>query len=678
MQLHKLHLKNIRSYVDKTIQFGEGTTLLSGDIGSGKTTILLALEFALFGILRGKTSPAELLRHGTREGVVSLTFSVEKSNITVTRGLKRSGKNITQTPGSLTMNGVEETLVATELKAKILTILGYPESLLSRSTNLFRYTVYTPQEQVKSILHETVEERKDIIRKIFAIDKYRRVADNASHYTTDLRERIARLKGQTDDIKTLKEQYESQQREYSRLVHEQPQLEKNRIEAKQLREALEKELEQLRKDKEAVEKKRHELKTLENQLSYEKNTLKMHEQQHKNLSETIAQSEIKEVTFDKGRKEKLLQSLEKISTKKAEFDKQYGQIQARESQANELMKQIGQLTVCPTCKQDVTDSHKEDIRKEQQAIIDKSEERKKRLDELYKQLIEKEKDRKEEYENILEQEKRYSIYLQQKKRFERDQKELEAVKKKIEEQKETIAKHEKQLKKKREEFASTKEVDDSKKREEVNKARHAEREAELKLQDLKSKSDAAKRMLDTLSKAIKQKEEIAKEIEKLSSLRNWVQELFVPLVKTVEKRVMLKVYNEFNQYFTEWFSQLVDDDLLTVRLDEEFTPLVEQNGYDTGIENLSGGERTSVALSYRLALNKVLNEYFSSLKTTGLLILDEPTDGFSTQQLDTLREVLSQAGVKQLIIVSHEAKMESLADHLIRIEKDNHESNVYA
>jgi len=46
-------LRNIRSYTFQTIDFSDGSTLLIGDIGSGKTTILLAVEFALFGLIKG-------------------------------------------------------------------------------------------------------------------------------------------------------------------------------------------------------------------------------------------------------------------------------------------------------------------------------------------------------------------------------------------------------------------------------------------------------------------------------------------------------------------------------------------------------------------------------------------------------------------------------------------------
>ena len=52
MILRKVRLKNIRSYKEATIELSEGTTLLAGDIGAGKSTILLAAEFALFGVLR--------------------------------------------------------------------------------------------------------------------------------------------------------------------------------------------------------------------------------------------------------------------------------------------------------------------------------------------------------------------------------------------------------------------------------------------------------------------------------------------------------------------------------------------------------------------------------------------------------------------------------------------------
>jgi exonuclease SbcC len=146
----------------------------------------------------------------------------------------------------------------------------------------------------------------------------------------------------------------------------------------------------------------------------------------------------------------------------------------------------------------------------------------------------------------------------------------------------------------------------------------------------------------------------------------------------MEKQVLARVHNEFNDLFRQWFGMLVEDQMVSVRLDDEFTPVVEQNGYEVELDNLSGGEKTSCSLAYRLALNRVINDVVSSIKTKDLIILDEPTDGFSSEQLDRVRDVLDELQIPQVIIVSHEHAMESFVQNIIRVSKDEHVSQVNA
>ena len=90
MLLKSLKLKNIRSYNDEVIGFPKGIVLLAGDIGAGKSTILLAIEFALFGILRGELSGSALLRNGAKEGTVELILELNDKEYTIGRVLKRN------------------------------------------------------------------------------------------------------------------------------------------------------------------------------------------------------------------------------------------------------------------------------------------------------------------------------------------------------------------------------------------------------------------------------------------------------------------------------------------------------------------------------------------------------------------------------------------------------------
>ena len=84
---------------------------------------------------------------------------------------------------------------------------------------------------------------------------------------------------------------------------------------------------------------------------------------------------------------------------------------------------------------------------------------------------------------------------------------------------------------------------------------------------------------------------------------------------------------------------LADSETIKIKLDEEFTPIIEQNGYETEYTHLSGGEKTAAALSYRLALNQVINTLMSTINTKNILMLDEPTDGFSQEQLERMRNM---------------------------------------
>ncbi|MBI2654348.1 hypothetical protein HYX02_06090, partial [Candidatus Woesearchaeota archaeon] len=206
-------------------------------------------------------------------------------------------------------------------------------------------------------------------------------------------------------------------------------------------------------------------------------------------------------------------------------------------------------------------------------------------------------------------------------------------------------------------------------RKEIDELLPQEKFLEIEKGKHESSKESIKRFIINMEKEIDEKQKAKEKLNSINQLVNWIDELFISLMSAMEKHVMVNIHSQFNDLFRQWFDVLLEDETINVRVDEEFTPIIEQNGYETYIENLSGGEKTSVALSYRLALNKVINDIVAGIKTKDIIMLDEPTDGFSSEQLDKVRDVLEQLNMKQAIIVSHESKIEGFVQSVIRIEK---------
>ncbi|UCE57493.1 MAG: hypothetical protein JSW19_03830, partial [Candidatus Bathyarchaeota archaeon] len=177
-----------------------------------------------------------------------------------------------------------------------------------------------------------------------------------------------------------------------------------------------------------------------------------------------------------------------------------------------------------------------------------------------------------------------------------------------------------------------------------------------------------KKEVKELGEETKKKEEQKNLGKKLGEHQIWLKDYFVPTLDNIEKHVMITINQEFNNHFQRWFNLLVEDPGKDARVDEDFTPIIEQDSYEQLVDFLSGGEKTSVALAYRLALNSIVQRVSIGMKSN-LLILDEPTDGFSKEQLFKVREILNEMKCPQVIMVSHERELESFADHTFRVEK---------
>jgi DNA repair protein SbcC/Rad50 len=683
MHIRSVKLHNIRSYTSQTIEFPEGKVLLSGDIGAGKSTILLALEFALFGIRKPNLSGSALLRNGSREGSVELRLTIDGKDVIVKRTLRRAKDDIKQESGYVIIDGVRTDLSAIELKSRILDLLGYPADLLTKHKDLiYRYTVYTPQEEMKAILFEDQEMRLNTLRKVFGIDKYKRIRENAQVYAKELRDRMRELEAKTYDldakVQLCAERSASADAAQKKLSEIAPQIEGIHSHVALLEQAIHASEEQLK----AASEEQRKLAAVKARLRAKEearaglNPLKL-EREIEELGKMIIGSPV-DVQELKRSKEQTEGSLLKDQRRLATLQESLGGLREKRRSSTEIVTKITKLQKCPLCEQEVSHSHKESIKgREDQLIVSISAEEKAIL--LEKQSLEIECQMKTEtLVKLRRSEKEHLMDDMRRKHLSEKQTNLAALRSQMTLLDADISALTAECQALLAVTRSYQEIEVAlrTRRQELLPVVAEEKRLSLERARLDASLASIREQLAATEREIAEKRAMREQLRTIGRVHGWVTEHFQNIVTVIEKHVMNQIHHEFNANFTGWFTALIDDDTLTARLDDEFAPLITQNGYETDLTNLSGGEKTSVALAYRLALNRVINDFISHIKTQDLIILDEPTDGFSDEQLDKVRDVLDQLAMRQTIVVSHESKIESFVDSVIRVAKDSHVSSI--
>ncbi|MDG6964080.1 MAG: hypothetical protein JRN16_01335 [Nitrososphaerota archaeon] len=671
MIIKELELTNIRSHGHSMIRFPLGRTLLEGDIGSGKSSVLVAMEFALFGL--GSDSGTSVLRLGQDSGEVRMSFDVDGSEYEVTRRLQRKSGRVQQSDGVLKMPGETLSLSPSELKEKILEILEFNEAPDPKAQSwVYRYAVYTPQEEMKSILALASEQRLQILRRAFRVEDYKVAANNAEEASKQIRIDASKQDGIATGMTELREVIERLQKEEEKHRDGLSELEETELH-------VEEEVRLVKDEREALRKRELSLQGVKVEKEYYERL-----ESEAAADFAAAKAEIAELTgalkaidaelagseLERPPSTDSLPDLKRRGRTLEGKEKKLTELKAAAETKLSDYESVMRNGVCPVCDRPV-EAHDFDERRSE-----KSAER----DHLVRELRAVEG----EINTLREKIERVESYREASKESAQRRAERSRLKADLEKKAQAMHKFEKRVN-----FAKKSLQQAGEQLRELRGVEEGIKAAEKNLTKTEDKlrgvRDRLVRTRGLLEEAQKRQTEIAIEVvakeeasnrgRKLREREIWLSDYFVPTVKTVEKSVLATVNQEFDSLFRKWFGLLVDDPEKEVRVDEDFSPVVTQAGYEQDVRYLSGGERTSIALAYRLALN-VLAQRVSVGMKSNLLILDEPTDGFSQAQLGTVREVLDDVGCLQMIIVSHDKELESFADQIFMVEKTLGESTV--
>ena len=198
MKFERLRLRNFKCYADSEVSLREGVTVIHGINGSGKSSLLEACFFALYGSDAIDGTLADAISNDAEEMVVELWFSHDGGPYHVEREVKIRGDTAKTTTCVLeTPDGTVEQV--TDVEAHI-------EGLLRMDASAFVNCAYVRQGEVNKLINASPGERQDMIDELLqlgALEEYRERASEArlgvKHVLDDKRGALAQIEEQIED-----------------------------------------------------------------------------------------------------------------------------------------------------------------------------------------------------------------------------------------------------------------------------------------------------------------------------------------------------------------------------------------------------------------------------------------------------------------------------------------------
>ena len=196
MRPTRLELEGFASYRERTIVDFSGAELfvLFGPTGSGKSSLIDALVFALYGTVpryddRRLVAPA--ISQGMSEARVRLDFTVNDKAYTAVRIVQRTKQGATTKEARLECGGLTLADNADALTAETTKLLGL-------SFEHFTRCVVLPQGAFAEFLHAQPSQRQDLLVQLLGLELYDRIRSTASERAREKEARASFLAERLD------------------------------------------------------------------------------------------------------------------------------------------------------------------------------------------------------------------------------------------------------------------------------------------------------------------------------------------------------------------------------------------------------------------------------------------------------------------------------------------------
>jgi exonuclease SbcC len=687
MKIDVVVLENIRSHTKSTVPFTHGFNCVVGGVGCGKSSVLYAVDFALFGEAIGRSFDY-LMREGADWCRVTVQFSHNGNTYKLIRGLKRKGKSITQDIEQLKLYEEEKLLASIKNEA----IAEQLKAITGLDKDLYREIVWFRQEHLKELLDARPRDRQTRLDELFGLADYEVAWSNIAQYQRDyeIEKRIYEKDPDVAGLEKLSAEYNSASEEFTLLeIDLENQTQKLSV-AKRALEEAEQRIKRSEEKKLAYEElKRKEARLNANVVNTNKNLVSLRERVEgkKTIIDNLVQRQISLDSQLKLCLTKLEQAgvpsnqpFENLAPLIAEIDDKISQLKAEQEATSRCIVQDQKRATtlaetgegkCPICNQPLVGNYKTDLLT---GIKQENAEREKIINHLRLEVANLQKTKtitSEAYtnlQNFLTREADLKV------RISEEETNLETLTKELETQQRLETDQHLELDVLVIEISKfdLSELQIAKERKDQALKQYYTIESDLRTKENRKK-DLARRLDEN-----KDRINIAQEkLERMDKIKRTVE--LLGAVRDAYRSIQPKLRSEYVKLIRHSVQQILDNlvggetPLLNVVIDETYTPFVKSEaGVDREVSNLSGGERTLLAFAYRLGLGQLIMQSRTG-HGLSMLMLDEPTENLGSEDgsIERLADAISRfKAIEQIIAVTHSEAFAAKGDHVLILEKE--------
>lgn len=681
----RLEAENFFSYDRLELDFDFSSALIVGDNGSGKSTILQSIAWALYGKSRYKHAD-DVVKRGRKVAKVLLVFEHDGERYKVIR--KRHSKYASQNSLELyhIVNGKEEQIkedTNSLLDAKI-------REIVKSNYDVFINSSYFKQGSISDFLYGTSATRQKLLSSILNLDRWDKYMDLASKESKEIDKELALLKYKLKDLENVESDIATCESD---------------IDAKQ-----EKIVDLASKDAllaesiNTIEVKISNIRANSQALSQYQDNVNNYEHACSKLNELISVKKDRETTLSKASKDREVNQkaiieidtqIEKILPNLELKDKIQG-LQEKESKLHLLKVELAQCNSqvqnlqtsdkCLACGHAHTDPVKKQI--EIEKIQEKANELSVRI-EKGERVVNKLR----EYQKTVSQtELEIDKYISRKRNIENNIRlhdlKIESMSSEIQLINKSIADCTKQRDKLKVLISKNKEIGGNKNldelRQQLKVRKKEQQEVSIERDELLYTVGALNQRLDKLYKDKEVKSEVSTKVDELNKKsvvysnlvrgfsRNGIQAIIVDNV--VEE--LAKVTNDQLSQFT---SSPAYVEFITQKKDsknswkETLDINIRTASGISEFEGLSGGEGFRVAFAIRLALSHIQARRMGG--ETQLLMLDEVSTSLDPHGLECFVSIIRKLEKNmKIMVITHDDKLKEEFEHIIHVVKQGDNS----